>query len=240
MASLPFFYQDTKLEKGAILHLSDDTAKHIVQVLRKRESEQIIVNNGRGDSAVAILSTVDKKKCIVKIQEITQHQPPLMGLHLCVGFTKNTSRNEWLLEKATELGVRSITPIQASRTEKEKHRVDRWQNIMISAMLQSQQYFLPELKTASKLDDIFKAHTATPQKLIAHCASELERSTIARAMVARQETLFLIGPEGDFTVEEINLCLQKGFKAISLCAQRLRTETAAMAVCAYFNLLNHE
>lgn len=239
MAHLPFFYQDTVLQKGASLSLNEETAKHVVQVLRKKIGDQIIINNGQGDSALVSLTDVAKKKCSVQISEVQHHPKPLFGLHLCVAFTKNTSRNEWLLEKACELGVMSITPIISQRTEREKYREDRWQNILISAMMQSQQYYLPSLHPASKLENILEAHSATDQKLIAHCEADFERTTIATAIQSQKNTVILIGPEGDFSPEEIQLSMQKGFKGISLCSQRLRTETAAMTVCAYFNLLNH-
>jgi 16S rRNA (uracil1498-N3)-methyltransferase len=239
MAHLPFFYQDTVLQKGASLSLNEETAKHIVQVLRKKIGDQVIINNGKGDSAFVTLTEVAKKKCSVYIDEVNHHPKPLFGLHLCVAFTKNTSRNEWLLEKACELGVMSIRPIISQRTEREKYREDRWQNILISAMMQSQQYYLPTLYPATKLEEIIEEHATTDQKIIAHCEADFERTAVAAAIQTQQNTVILIGPEGDFSPEEIQMSMQKGFKGIILCTQRLRTETAAMSVCAYFNLLNH-
>jgi 16S rRNA (uracil1498-N3)-methyltransferase len=239
MAHLPFFYQDTVLQKGASLSLNEETAKHVVQVLRKKIGDQVIINNGKGDTAVVTLMEVTKKKCSVLINEVNHYPQAQFGLHLCVAFTKNTSRNEWLLEKACELGVMSIRPIISQRTEREKYREDRWQNILISAMMQSQQYYLPRLYPATKLEQIFEEHTATEQKLIAHCEADFERTAITAALTAQKNTVMLIGPEGDFSPEEIQMSMQKGFKGIILCTQRLRTETAAMSVCAYFNLLNH-
>lgn len=239
MAHLPFFYQETALQNGTILSLNEETAKHIVQVLRKKIGDQVIINNGKGDTAIVTLMDVAKKKCSVLINEVNHYPKPQFGLHLCVAFTKNTSRNEWLLEKACELGVMSIRPIISQRTEREKYREDRWQNILISAMMQSQQYYLPTLYPATKLEHIVIEHAATDQKLIAHCEADFERTTIATALQSQKNTVILIGPEGDFSPEEIQMSMQKGFKGITLCTQRLRTETAAMSVCAYFNLLNH-
>lgn len=240
MSGLAFFYHDCEFLSNSTLQLSEETAKHVVQVLRMKEGEQIQLNNGRGQSAEATIISAEKKRCSVQINQIHQYTKPEFGLHLCVAFTKNTSRNEWLLEKATELGVRSITPIISARTEREKYRIDRWQNILISAMLQSQQYFLPELKLATKLESIIKESENKSQKIIAHCEADFERKPISSLLSAKQNTIILIGPEGDFSSDEINLAMQHDFKGIVLCEQRLRTETAAMAVCAYFNLLNND
>lgn len=240
MSGLAFFYHNSEFLGNSTLQLNEETAKHVVQVLRMKEGEQIKLNNGHGQSAMTTIISAEKKRCSVQISEVHQFSQPAFGLHLCVAFTKNTSRNEWLLEKATELGVRSITPIISARTEREKFRIDRWQNILISAMLQSQQYYLPQLNEATKFEHILKQHENTEQKLIAHCESDFERRPIASVLSAKQNTVILIGPEGDFTPDEINLAMQNNFKGIVLCGQRLRTETAAMAVCAHFNLLNHE
>lgn len=240
MASLAYFYHNCEFLSNSTLQLSEESSKHIVQVLRMKEGEQIRLNNGNGQSADASIINADKKRCSVQISQVHQYSKTTFGLHLCVAFTKNTSRNEWLLEKATELGVSSITPIISARTEREKYRTDRWQNILISAMLQSQQYYLPLLHEATKFETILKQHTDKEVKLIAHCETDFERNKISTLLSSKQNTVILIGPEGDFSPDEINLAMQNDFKGTILCEQRLRTETAAMAVCAYFNLLNNE
>lgn len=240
MSGLAFFYHNCEFTNNSTLQLSEESAKHVVQVLRMKEGEQIALNNGNGQSAEATIISAEKKRCSVQINQVHHFSKATYGLHLCVAFTKNASRNEWLLEKATELGVSSITPIISTRTEREKFRIDRWQNILISAMLQSQQYFLPQLNEATKFEHILKQHENTERKLIAHCEPDFDRAPIASLIAAKQDTVILIGPEGDFSPDEINLAMQNNFKGTILCEQRLRTETAAMAVCAYFNLLNNE
>jgi len=240
MSGLAFFYHNSEFTSNSTLQLSEETAKHVVQVLRMREGEKIALNNGQGQSAEATIISAEKKRCSVQINEVHQFSKAAFGLHLCVAFTKNASRNEWLLEKATELGVSSITPIISARTEREKFRIDRWQNILISAMLQSQQYYLPQLNEATKFEHILNNHDNTEQKLIAHCEAALERTPIAQLIAPKKNTVILIGPEGDFTTDEIKLASQHQFEGTILCTQRLRTETAAMAVCAHFNLLNNE
>jgi 16S rRNA (uracil1498-N3)-methyltransferase len=239
MANLPFFYHGGDFINNSPMQLSDESSKHIVQVLRMKEGEQIFLNNGNGYSALATIISAEKKKCSVQIEQVQHLNKPPHGLHLCVAFTKNTSRNEWLLEKATELGVSSITPIISARTEREKYRTDRWQNILVAAMLQSQQYYLPELKAATKLELIIKEHQSTTQKLIAHCEGSFERKPISELIQPDNNTVILIGPEGDFSPEEIQLCYDNNFSGTIFCSQRLRTETAAMAICAYYNLLNN-
>ncbi len=219
--------------------LSDDAARHVVQVLRMTAGSQLQLTDGKGHLATATIVRADKKKCAVLINEVQYFEAPATALHLCVAFTKNSSRNEWLLEKATELGVRSITPILATRSEREKIRYDRWHNILVSALLQSQQYYLPLLHEAMPVAKAIALQEQAIQKLIGHCMEGTARKPLQEMLKPGKETVILIGPEGDFTAEEVNLCEAAGYSAVSMGTQRLRTETAAMAVCAYFNLINH-
>ncbi|MGC4058553.1 MAG: RsmE family RNA methyltransferase [Chitinophagaceae bacterium] len=238
MSQIPFFYHDGELLANALLSLHEDTAKHVVQVLRKKEGDLIQLNNGNGRTALATLTSAGKRHCEVHVQSPEQHAAPVTKLHLAVAFTKNASRNEWLLEKATELGVSSVTPLLSERTEREKFREDRARNILISAMLQSQQYYLPELYAPSTLKQIAERADINTLKLIAHCDPQSTRNPISKVLSAGKDAWILIGPEGDFSPAEIARMEASGFAGIALCEQRLRTETAAMAVCAYFNLLN--
>lgn len=239
MGPLPIFFHEGVLAAGAQLSLAEDTARHVVQVLRMQQGEHIQLTDGNGIAAICTITETAKKKCNILVQEITVHQPLPNALHLAVAFTKNTSRNEWLLEKATELGVRSIIPLLAARTEREKTRHDRWRNILISAMLQSQQYHLPQLQEAMPVAKAMELCSHVPQKLIAHCMDGKTKLPMVQAMQPGKETLILIGPEGDFTDDEVTLAEAQGCVAVSLGTQRLRTETAAMSVCAYFNSINN-
>lgn len=239
MASLPLFFHAAAVTVNSEVQLDEDTARHVVQVLRMQPGEKIQLTDGKGSVAETIITGAGKKKCTVSVHAITRYPETPTKLHLGIAFTKNSSRNEWLLEKATELGVSSIIPVVAIRTEREKTKYDRWQNIIVSAMLQSKQYYLPILQTPANLESIFSNYDVQ-QKLIAHCITDIPRIPITKALKAGKETLILIGPEGDFTEDEVTLCEQHGFSGISLAAQRLRTETAAMSVCAYFNTINNE
>lgn len=236
-ATSPIFFHKGTMTKGTEIWLEEDTAKHIVQVLRMENGEQLRLTDGAGVLATAAIANAQKKKCSVVLNEVQKFEPANTSLHLCVAFTKNASRNEWLLEKATELGVTTIVPLIAARSERERFRPDRWQNILISAMLQSQQYYLPELSEPATLPAVLKRFEQTAQKFIAHCISEEERTSIAGSMQPGKETLIFIGPEGDFTPEEVALCIAQGCQPIVMGANRLRTETAAMAACAYFNMI---
>lgn len=236
--SLPQFYHEGTLAQGHEVWLDEDTVRHVLQVLRMNTGEQLQLTNGQGYTAIATIATAAKKKCSVHIDTTNFKEREPFGLHLCVAFTKNASRNEWLLEKATELGVRSITPLQATRTERDKIRYDRWKGILISALLQSQQSYLPTLHELTPLNEVLERYKDGHQKMIGHCIDTYERRPVREVMQAGQQTVMLIGPEGDFTRDEVNLCMTQGYAGVSLGTQRLRTETAAIAVCAYHNMIN--
>jgi 16S rRNA (uracil1498-N3)-methyltransferase len=240
MSALPLFFQDQAMHAGDTLLFPEDSARHIVQVLRMKAGDRLALTNGKGLRAEAVIVQAEKKKCAVSVEAATVLASNPYPLHLAMAFTKNSSRNEWLLEKATELGAGSITPLLTRRSERERFRFDRLNNILVSALLQSQQYYLPILHEPKTLESLLRDTQDLNQRLVAHCIEDSPRQPVAQLLQARQSTLFLIGPEGDFTEEEVALCYEAGCKGVSLCDQRLRTETAAMAVCAYFNLLNHE
>lgn len=240
MASYPLFFHDAALVKGTELWLDEDTARHVVQVLRMEAGEKLQLTDGKGHDAVVAIAQTAKKKCSVHVEEVTTHKERTPYLHLAVAFTKNSSRNEWLLEKATELGVKTIIPLSVTRSEREKIRYDRWKNILVSAILQSQQYYLPELTELQTLKQVLQSYKDVPQKLIGHCIGDDERFPISKILLPKKETLILIGPEGDFTEDEVKECIGLNFAGISMGTTRLRTETAAMTACAYFHMVNDE
>ena len=240
MSNLHRFFYPGPITEDNIVSLDADTAKHIWQVLRMKEGENIILTDGKGTVAEGEIHIAERHKCNVSIKSITHNQRKSKVLHLCVGFTKNNSRNEWLLEKATELGVGSIIPIASSRSEKVHIRYDRWERILQSAILQSKQDFLPELSNIMPLETVLKQYSEVPQKLVAHCIDDTKRTPLSGMLKQDKDAILLIGPEGDFTQDEVNLCIEHGFQPVSLGAQRLRTETAAIAAAAYFNVISDE
>ena len=238
MSQLPRFFYNGELAENNIVSLDGDTAKHIWQVLRMEADDQVILTDGKGVSAKGTILLAERHKCNVAVEKVSFHERTGSLLHLCVGFTKNNSRNEWLLEKATELGVATITPVFAFRSEKTHVRDERWNRILQSAILQSQQYYLPILAEITPLHMVLEQYKNIPQKFIAHCITDKEKASLSEKLKPQVETIFLIGPEGDFTQEEVNLCMESGYSPVSLGGQRLRTETAAITAAAYFNIVN--
>ncbi len=236
----PFFFHDAALTESAELTLEESTARHVVQVLRMRESECVLLTDGRGATAEAIIIEAGKKSCLVAVQAVSQAAPRAPMLNLCIAFTKNASRNEWLLEKAVELGVGAITPLITARSEKTHAKPERWRGILIAAMLQSQQAFLPQLTAPQSLDAVIRATDSDTQKVVAHCIINRPRQPFSAVLRKGQNASLFIGPEGDFTPDEISLAETAGCMSVSLGNTRLRTETAALAACALFHLVNDE
>lgn len=228
--ALPYFYV-TDLSSST-LTLEEDTSKHIVQVLRMQVDEQLLLTDGKGKKATAVIIDDNRKRCTVKLTDVTQEPERTNGVTIGISLVKNASRFEWFLEKATEIGVTEIIPLLCDRTEKEKFRHDRLQGILISAMLQSQQCWLTVLHQPTSFDDVVKQGGGA-NKFIAHCLPEEKRqlaSTLTphSSLTTQSSSIILIGPEGDFTEKEIDKALQKGFKPVALGNTRLRTETAGM------------
>jgi 16S rRNA (uracil1498-N3)-methyltransferase len=236
----PFFFHAGPLTTNTSIPLDDATARHVVQVLRMTQGEEIVLTNGDGTQAIATIEEAGKKSCTVRVRDVQVVLVRTATLHLCIAFTKSASRNEWLLEKATEMGVASITPLITARGEKTHAKPDRWRTILISAMLQSQQAFLPALSSPKTLEAALGAYSDIMQKFFAHCLDEYPRTPISAALSKGQNAVLFIGPEGDFTPTEISLAGAGGCTPVSLGTTRLRTETAALAACALFHLVNDE
>ena len=238
MSNLSQFYFNGKLIENDTITLDAASAKHIWQVLRMEAGDNLKVTDGKGTVATGTITMAEKHRCDVVLREIELHAPAKHKLHLCVAFTKNNSRNEWLLEKAAELGVSSIIPLAAARSEKVHFRDERWEKLLVSALLQSQQAYLPDFADVTTLPEVIRKFANVPQRFIAHCISEHARQPLSEMLKPSTETVILIGPEGDFRYDEVSLCTTAGFVPVTLGNQRLRTETAAIAACAYFNMVN--
>lgn len=232
-----FFYPGVMAPKSVVT-LESETAKHIWQVLRMDEGDRMLLTDGKGTVADAEIQYVERHKCNAKILGVRFHERQGKQLHLCIAFTKNNARNEWLLEKATELGVGSITPIITSRYQKAHIRIDRWEKILQSAILQSQQNYLPELSPLMPMKEAVDKYADVSQKFIAHCNTDVNKRPLHEMLKASEYAVIFIGPEGDFTPDEVNLFIGAGYKPVSLGMQRLRTETAAIAAAAYYNVIS--
>ena len=232
---LPFFYTDEIKTTVTQFVLNEETSKHVVQVLRMQLSEPLLLTDGKGNLFNAEITDDNRKKCAVKILSVSAQQPSTKKNIVAISLVKNSTRFEWFIEKATEMGISEIVPLLCSRTEKQYFRRDRMKSILISAMLQSQQSWLPQLHEPVKFNeylDHVKERTDL-QKFIAHCQEENSKKQLANSILTNSiARLILIGPEGDFTKEEIAEALQNNFLPVSLGNTRLRTETAGVMAVA--------
>jgi 16S rRNA (uracil1498-N3)-methyltransferase len=169
-----------------------------------------------------------KKKCRVKVQSLVTSPPRKKKVAIAISPLKNASRFEWFLEKAAEIGVSEIIPLQSERTERQHLRPDRLHNILVSALLQSQQTWLPVLCPLTPFSGVLD-NTRYDHRLIAHCGEDaLPASPVASPANSTASTLILIGPEGGFSAEEVASALKNGFVPVTLGENRLRTETAGV------------
>lgn len=230
--SLPFFFEENLISQSTFV-LSEETSKHVIQVLRMQRGEEFQLTNGKGLMLTCQIIYEHKKATEVKVVA-TQHQPPSpKKITVAISLIKNKSRFEWFLEKATEIGIFTIIPLVCERTEKQHFRYERMKAILISAMLQSQQVWLPVLSDPVKFRQLV-INSSHQQKYIAHCIDE-EKKQLSNEILLAGEHLLLIGPEGDFTKDEVDEALQNNFIPVSLGSTRLRTETAGIVACVLLN-----
>ena len=233
---LPIFFTDSIAPLHDSLELNEDTSKHVVQVLRMRNGELLQLTDGKGNLLTAQIAEAHKKRTLVKITHAEFMPGPARHTTIAISLLKNANRFEWFLEKATELGIRTIIPLICEHTERQHFRYDRMQAVLVSAMLQSQQSWLPELHEPVPFEkmienfagDQFSSDSGSYQKFIAHCADDGNKQNFRQQVDHSVSGIILIGPEGDFSADEIALALQHGFMPVSLGDTRLRAETAGM------------
>lgn len=228
--ALPFFYAEELTDKTTQYILSEETSKHVVQVLRMKIGEQLQLTDGKGNLFTAAIIDDNRKRCQTKIENVQQQPVAKKQITIAISLVKNNTRFEWFLEKATEIGVTEIIPLICERTEKQSFRHDRMKGILVSAMLQSQQCWLPNLHEATKFTELIKKATHQ-QKLLAHCEED-RKQPINQYINKSSSQLICIGPEGDFSKEEIALALNNNFITVALGETRLRTETAGIVAAA--------
>lgn len=233
--SLPFFYVDN-LSSGS-LTLNEDTSKHMVGVLRMTNGDEVLLTDGKGQKAKAQIVDGNRKRCVVQVQAIDTEEETKPNVSIALSLIKNASRFEWFLEKAAEIGVNEIIPLRCDRTEKSTFRHDRMQSILISALLQSQQTWLPVLHEPTSYQDVVKS-SLQKEKFIAHCLPEKKQQSAGShsRLAIHDSRLILIGPEGDFTEKEIAIALENGFVAVALGNTRLRTETAGIVAATLLKM----
>lgn len=217
--------------------LPEEEAGHCIRVLRLTEGDEILLTDGKGTFYKAAISRAHHKHCEVSILGSWQ-QPALWNfrLHIAVAPTKNMDRMEWFAEKATEIGIDAITCLNCRFSERREIKPARLEKILISAMKQSQKATLPQLEGMTDFKS-FVSQSFDGRKFIAHC-EDGDKTLLKQTYRPGENVLVLIGPEGDFSPEEIELALKKGFEPISLGESRLRTETAALVACHTIHVLN--
>jgi 16S rRNA (uracil1498-N3)-methyltransferase len=217
--------------------LDENEYQHVVKVLRKKENEELYVFDGRGKLFEASITTISKKEVQVRLNKLIQvedaHKP---RLHIAIAPPKNIERFEWFVEKATELGIDEITPLICQHSERRDLRPERIEKIFVSACKQSQHLTLPILHPLIKYDTFIQSAHNGKRKFIAYCAQEAIH--LKDAYHGGFDIIVVIGPEGDFSGQEIAQAQQNEYEIVSLGKSRLRLETAALFATSIFNLAN--
>jgi 16S rRNA (uracil1498-N3)-methyltransferase len=218
--------------------LPEQESQHCIKVLRKQTGDTIDLTDGKGYFYKAQIDDTHPKRCRLRITETREAQPPCpVRMEIAVAPTKNADRMEWLAEKATEIGVDSLTFLQTRYGERKMLNLDRIRKIMIAAMKQSEKALLPELETIVPFEWYVKQPFGG-QKMIPHCYPAVEKPLLSRFCRKAEGVRVLIGPEGDFSEEEVALALEQGYRPVSLGDTRLRTETAALTTCQIVHIIN--
>ena len=225
-----------------ILHsftLSEEESQHAVRVLRLQAGDELEVVDGAGGYYLAVVTNPHPKHCEFQIKEtITEYGKRDYRLHIAIAPTKNIERLEWFIEKCTEIGVDEITPILCRFSERKIIKPERLEKIIVSAAKQSLKAYFPILNPMCSFRD-FIQQTTVSQKFIAHCY-EQDKQLLQRVYQKSFDAVILIGPEGDFSPEEVQAAIQHQFHPVSLGSSRLRTETAGIAACHTVALMNEK
>lgn len=233
---MQLFY-NSDIKQGDVTFFFDkEESKHIVKVLRKKESDIIFITNGLGFLFESEIILASEKKCEVKITKETFQEPDKFYTHIAVAPTKMNDRLEWFLEKATEIGIHEITPIICDHSERKVYKIDRAEKIIQAAMKQSLHYYIPKINEPISFSQFVKSNI-DGQKFIAHC-EETDKKSFKNEVKKDEKVTILIGPEGDFSTKEINLAIVNNFIPVTLGNTRLRTETAALVACHTISLIN--
>lgn len=226
---MQLFYDAGLSATDSIFAFDKEESKHIVKVLRKKDGDILHVTNGLGYLFTTQITLASEKNCTVKITDAVLQKPLVYQLHLAVAPTKMNDRFEWFLEKATEIGIHEITPLLCDHAERKHINLERFEKVIISAMKQSNQCYLPKINPLTSLSQFVRT-SREGLLFVAHC-EETERASLKEKLILNQQTTILIGPEGDFSTAEIQLALQQKYQPVTLGSTRLRTETAALAAC---------
>jgi len=234
MKEVRYFYAPDALE---INHLPEEEAQHAIRVLRLSEGDLIVLIDGLGHFFDAIITAADRHNCYYRIMQTHNVARYWSGrIHLAMAPTKNIDRTEWAVEKATEIGFDAITFLNCQYSERTQLKTERIERILISAMKQSKKAWMPSLTPMTDFRTFIQG-IDSPNKYICHCY-EGQRPLLRDLLPPDADAVVLIGPEGDFSIDEVRMAETAGFKSVSLGPARLRTETAALAAVHIMNLNN--
>jgi len=222
---------------AACSELSEEDSGHAVRVLRHKEGDSVIIVDGIGNFYDAHIVSAHPKHCVVGIDKVTKENHWPYYIEIAVAPTKNLDRMECFLEKATEMGLDKFVPLKCRFSERKELKTERMKKIAISAMKQSLKATLPQIEEMVDIKQYLK-EDFVGQKYIAHCFKDSERKLLSKEIKPGSKVRILIGPEGDFSEEEVRMALDNGYIPISLGDQRLRTETAAIASVHTVHLIN--
>lgn len=228
---MQIFYEPEILTNGGFLN--EEEAKHCVKVLRHKTGDEIYVIDGKGSRFKCQIAETSPKSCKLTILNTEKEDPSVGKCHIAIAPTKSIDRFEWFLEKSTEIGIDKITPILCKQSERKRIKLPRLDRVLIAASKQSQRLWKPAITELTDVKEFLEQDHPETHKYIAHC-EENERKELYPELQKRnagEDVLILIGPEGDFSSEEISKALDKGFVPVSLGKNRLRTETAGIAAC---------
>lgn len=221
-----------------IITLDENDSKHAIRVLRLEIGSILNVVDGVGNLYDCEILDAHPKKCTLTVLKKDFQVNPFASISIAVAPTKNNNRYEWFLEKATEIGVGSILPIITKNSERRVIKEERMEKVLVAAMKQSLKRYLPDLKPAESLKSVIGQYAEKDSNLlIAHCYEDIPKKKLEITITTGKPTLLLIGPEGDFSKDEVEFALQNGFQSVTLGDTRLRTETAAIVACVQLNMI---
>lgn len=233
MKEIRFFY-NPDAENG---ELPEEEAGHAVRVLRLGMGDEIWIMDGKGTFHRCTITESTKKRCLYSIEESLPQPRAWKGhLHLAIAPTKNIDRMEWLTEKATEIGFDELTFLNCQNSERRTVKNERIEKILVSAMKQSHKSELPKFNGMINFHDFIRDHSSSQGRFICHCW-EGEKPLLKHELTD-EDILVLVGPEGDFSQEEVEMAEKAGFKSVSLGKSRLRTETAGLVAIDLMHLAN--
>lgn len=231
------FYQPSVDPTAPGLFLPDDESRHAVKTLRLNVGDPITIADGQGNAYSAVITSTDSRRCAFRVLSVQAIVPRPFSVRICVAPTKSPDRIEWFVEKAVEIGIERISFFFGQHSERRHLKLDRLEKIAVAAMKQSLQTYLPRLDEPVSFGELLKT-VGEDQRFIAHLPDSEPPVGLAQIAKPGGQYAVLIGPEGDFSTNEIQQALKAGFRMATLGNTRLRTETAALTACQYLNFLN--